>query len=228
MIQTRSVLPTVIVVAIAGVLTVILLAGQTKGEHFVISGSLDISVARSPIEGAVHDRWSIEYRAAAGEVPKDISVCRVQRVHLSGIRAGIHDAVCNTDRTSVNGVDRGVCGLPKDLPSGDIESAPCTPGYLLSRGHQGVGEMVAIRDSNINALTVGGGTPLDAPKRCAWPHRCTPDDVTVIRIKCPEDAALLAKADNVTHQIGSRPTKVKIWAAGYRTVRVRSRGELAC
>ncbi len=61
MIQTRSVLPTVIVVAIAGVLTVILLAGQTKGEHFVISGSLDISVARSPIEGAVHDRWPVDY-----------------------------------------------------------------------------------------------------------------------------------------------------------------------
>jgi len=83
MIQTRSVLPTVIVVAIAGVLTVILLAGQTKGEHFVISGSLDISVARSPIEGAVHDRWPIEYRSAARKIPEDRSGSRVQRVHLS-------------------------------------------------------------------------------------------------------------------------------------------------
>src|SRR6266404_4008955 len=197
MIQTRSVLPTVIVVAIAGVLTVILLAGQTKGEHFVISGSLDISVAGSPIESAVHDRWPVEYRAAARKIPEDRSGSRVQRVHLSGIGTGIHDAVCNTDRTSVNGVDRGVCSLPKDLPGGDIESAPCTPGYLLSRRHQGVGEVVAIRDSNINALTIGRGTPLDASERSAWPHRCAPNDVAVIGIECPEDAALLAKPNNI-------------------------------
>ena len=78
-------MPTVIVgvVVIAGVLAVILLAGQTKGEHFVISGSSDISVARSPVEGAVHDRWPVEYRAAAGEVPEDRSASRIQRVHLS-------------------------------------------------------------------------------------------------------------------------------------------------
>ena len=84
-IQTPSLLPTVIarVAAIAGVLTVILLAGQAKGEHFVISGSLDISVTRSPIERAVHNRWPIDHRATAGEVPEDISGCRVQRVQLS-------------------------------------------------------------------------------------------------------------------------------------------------
>src|SRR5882762_1510489 len=96
MIQTPSVLPTVIVgvvvvvviagvvvvVVIAGVLAVIVLAGQTKGVHFVISSSLDTPVTRSPIEGAVHNRWPIDYGAPAREVPEDISVCRVQRVHL--------------------------------------------------------------------------------------------------------------------------------------------------
>src|SRR6267154_4634857 len=90
MIQTRSVLPAmivrvvvVVVGVIAGVLAVIVLAGQTKGLHFVISGSLNTPVTRSPIEGAVHHRWPIDYRASAREVPEDISVCRVQRVHRS-------------------------------------------------------------------------------------------------------------------------------------------------
>jgi len=39
----------------------ILLAGQTKGEYFVISCSFDISVTRSPVEGAVDNRWPIDY-----------------------------------------------------------------------------------------------------------------------------------------------------------------------
>src|SRR6266481_1381328 len=205
MIQSRSVLPTVIarVLAISGVLAAILLVGQTEREHFVISGSSDLPITGSPVEGAVHDRWPVYYGAPAREVPEDISVCRVQRVHLSRIRAGIHDAVCNTYRTSVNGVGSGVCSLPKDLPSGDIQSAPCTPGYLLSRRHQGVGEVVAIRDSNINALTIGRGTPLDASERSAWTYRCAPNDVAVIGIECPEDAALLAEANDIAHEIRS-------------------------
>ena len=81
MIQTPSVLPAVIVrvvvvvvvvVVIAGVLAVIVLAGQTKGVHFVISGSLDTPVTRSPIEGAVHNRWPIDFRAPARQVPADV------------------------------------------------------------------------------------------------------------------------------------------------------------
>jgi hypothetical protein len=65
--------------------------------------------------------------------------------------------------------------------------------------------MAGIRDSDINAVTISRGTPLDASKRIAsaWPNRCTPNDVAVIGIKCPIDAAFLAKADNVTDQIGS-------------------------
>src|SRR5229473_2739593 len=122
---------------------------------------------------------------------------------LAGQTKGVHNAVCNTHRTSVNCVGRGVCSLPKDLPSGDIQSAPCTPGYLLSRRHQGVGEVVAIRDSNINALTIGRGTPLDASERSAWTYRCAPNDVAVIGIECPEDAALLAKANDIAHEIRS-------------------------
>src|ERR1700747_946215 len=116
---------------------------------------------------------------------------------------GIHDAVRNASRASVNGVGSGICCLPKDLASGDIQSAPCTPGYVLSRRHQGVSEMVAIRDSNINSLTIGGGTPLDASERSARPDRCAPNDVAVIGVECPEDAALLAKADNIAHEIGA-------------------------
>jgi len=34
------------------------------------------------------------------------------------------------------------------------QSAPCSPGYALSGRYQGVGEMVGIRDSNINSLTI--------------------------------------------------------------------------
>ncbi len=63
--------------------------------------------------------------------------------------------------------------------------------------------MVAIRDSNINALTVGGGTPLDASERSAWTYWCAPNDVAVIGIECPEDAAFLAKADDIAEQVGA-------------------------
>ena len=73
----------VAVVVIVGVLAAILLAGQTKGVNFVVPCSLDISVTRSLIEGAVHDRWPIDYRAAARKVPEDLSGCRIQCVHLS-------------------------------------------------------------------------------------------------------------------------------------------------
>ena len=63
--------------------------------------------------------------------------------------------------------------------------------------------MVAIRDSNINALTIGRGTPLDASERSAWTYRCAPNDVAVIGIECPEDSALLAKANNIADEIRS-------------------------
>jgi hypothetical protein len=38
-----------------GVSASVFRAGQTKGEDFVVSGSADFLVARSPIEGAVYD-----------------------------------------------------------------------------------------------------------------------------------------------------------------------------
>src|SRR5580704_5541659 len=88
--------------------------------------------------------------------------------------------------------------------------------------------MVAIRDSNIKALTIGRGAPLDASERSAWPHRCAPNDVSVIGIECPEDAALLAKADNITHEIWACPSKIEILATRNRTVRLWSRGSEAC
>src|SRR5580704_11425384 len=88
--------------------------------------------------------------------------------------------------------------------------------------------MVAIRDSNINALTIGRGAPFDASERSAWPHRCAPNDVSVIGIKCPEDAALLAKAHDIAHKIGACPSKIEILASGNRTVRLWSRGSKTC
>src|SRR5580704_8913926 len=108
------------------------------------------------------------------------------------------------------------------FPGGNIKSAPCTPGYLLSRGHQGVRQMETIRDSDIDALTVGRRTPLDASERTARPNKGAPSDVAVIGIECPEDAALLAKADNITHEIGACPSKIKVLAGGNRTIRVCS------
>ena len=56
--------------------------GQTKGEDFVVSGSTDFAVTRSPIEGAVYDRWAIDDRAPAREAPQNVPSCRVEGVHL--------------------------------------------------------------------------------------------------------------------------------------------------
>jgi hypothetical protein len=79
--------------------------------------------------------------------------------------------------------------------------------------------METIRDSDIDALTVGRRTPLDASERTARPNKCAPSDVAVIGIERPIDAALLAKADNITHEIGACPSKIEILAVGYGTVR---------
>src|ERR1700730_1128742 len=83
--------------------------------------------------------------------------------------------------------------------------------------------MIVIPDRDINALTISGGAPLDTSERTTWPNRCAPNDVAVIGIKRPIDTALLAKADNVTHEIGSCTSEVEIWASRYGTVRVCSR-----
>src|SRR3981189_474278 len=79
--------------------------------------------------------------------------------------------------------------------------------------------MEAIRDSNINPPTVGRRTPLDPSERPAGADPCAPNDVAVIRIECPVDAALLGKADDITHEIGTCPSKIEILAVGYGTVR---------
>src|ERR1700726_2189064 len=88
--------------------------------------------------------------------------------------------------------------------------------------------MVAIRDSHINALTIRRRAPLDSSERSARPHGCAPHDVSVIGIECPEDAALLAKANDTAHQVGACPSKIEILASGNRTVRLWSRGSEAC
>src|SRR5258707_1105663 len=87
--------------------------------------------------------------------------------------------------------------------------------------------MVTIPDSDINPLTVGCRTPLDAAERTAGPDRRAPNDVAVIWIKCPIDAALLAKADDITHEIGACPSKIKVLAGRNRTIRVRPGREKA-
>src|SRR3981189_2722005 len=88
--------------------------------------------------------------------------------------------------------------------------------------------MIAIRDRDINMLTIGGSAPLDASERSAWSHWSAPHDVAVIGIERPEDAALLAKADNIAQEIRSCSSKVEIRTAGYRTIRVWSRRKQTC
>jgi len=139
-----------------------MLAGQSKGEHFVVSGSIDFRVTGSPIERAVHDRWAIQDCAPTREIPENVSGGRIESVHLPRIGARIHDPVCDTDRAPVNGAWGRVCSLPKDLSRSNVESTPGFPRNLLSRGHQRVGQIVSIRNRDINALAIGGGTPLDA------------------------------------------------------------------
>ncbi len=79
-----------------------------------------------------------------------------------------------------------------------------------------------IPDRNINALTVCSCSPLDASQRTAWPDRCAPNDVAVIGIECPIDAALLAKADDAAYEVRSCSSQIEIRAAGYRAIWVRS------
>src|SRR5882672_287194 len=74
--------------------------------------------------------------------------------------------------------------------------------------------MVAIRDSNINALTIGRRAPLDTSERSARPHRCAPNDVAVIGIECPEDAALLPKPTMLPTRLGPDPPKSKSGLVG--------------
>src|SRR5882762_6414341 len=88
--------------------------------------------------------------------------------------------------------------------------------------------MIGIPDRNIDALTIAGSAPFDASERSAWPNWCAPHDVAVIGIERPEDAALLAKADNIAQEIRSCSSKVEIRAAGYRTIRVWSRRKQTC
>jgi hypothetical protein len=53
---------TLIAGVVVGVFAAILRAGQSKGIDFVVSDSRwDISVTGSPIEGAVHYGWPIDY-----------------------------------------------------------------------------------------------------------------------------------------------------------------------
>src|SRR5258708_19805672 len=71
------------VVVIVGVLAAILLVGQSEREDFVISGSSDLPVTGSPVEGAVHDRWPVDYGAPAREVPEDIPARPIHPIPLS-------------------------------------------------------------------------------------------------------------------------------------------------
>jgi hypothetical protein len=57
----RLLLPVVTLGVIIGIPVLAFLAGETEGIHFVISGSLDFSVTRSPVEDAVDDGWPIDY-----------------------------------------------------------------------------------------------------------------------------------------------------------------------
>ena len=63
--------------------------------------------------------------------------------------------------------------------------------------------MVVVSDGNVDALTVGCGAPFDPAQRAARADRRGPDDPAVVGIERPVDAALLADADDVPHQIRS-------------------------
>src|SRR5882757_1171688 len=115
-------------------------AAQSERVHFVVSGSADIPVTRSPIDHSVYDCWPIEHCASARKIPENVSSFRVDGVHLSGIRTRVHDAICDTHRAPVNGAWSWIRGLPKNLPCGDIKCAPRSPSNLLSRRNQGIGE----------------------------------------------------------------------------------------
>ena len=80
--------------------------------------------------------------------------------------------------------------------------------------------MIVIPDLNINALTIGGGAPLDTSQRTAWPNRCAPNDIAVVRVKCPVNAALLPETDNISQEIGASSSEVEILTGRYRTVRI--------
>ena len=86
--------------------------------------------------------------------------------------------------------------------------------------------MTTIGDSDINPPTIRRGAPLDASVRTAWPNRRTPNKVAVIGIECPENTALLAKADDITQQIGAGSPQIEILAGGHRTIGVCSRREV--
>jgi len=100
---------------------------------------------------------------------------------------------CNTPRAlSMVGWQWVSCSLPRDLAGGDSRSAPCTPGYALSRWlprWRGDGRY---RDRNIDALP-SAAVPHSMPPIEGLTHRCAPNNVAVLRIDCPEEAALLAK-----------------------------------
>src|SRR4029077_6685825 len=80
--------------------------------------------------------------------------------------------------------------------------------------------MVAVRDRNIDSLSVRRRSPLDSSERSAWPHRCAPNYVAVIGIQRPKDTALLSEPDNIFQQIGTRPSQIEIRAGWHRAVRV--------
>src|SRR5580658_1643529 len=135
------------------------LAAQSKCVHLVVWGS-DI-VTRAPIEGAVRDGWPIDWGTLGVETPEDIPGCRVQRIHFVRLRGRIQDAICNTHRANIIGGNSRVCGLPDDLPGGDVKCRPRPPRNTVSR-RQGIWDLAEIRDSDINLLTIGCGAPLNA------------------------------------------------------------------
>ena len=139
MIQTQSVLPTVIarVAAIAGVPTVILLAGQAKGEHFVISGS-DI-VTRAPIDGAVNRR-PIDHRAPLAS-SEDISGLRVSAFICPELEPAYMTPLPAANLCVVLAVGSAVC---QTSCRGDIR-ALMHFGLCAVRRYQGVGKMVVLR-----------------------------------------------------------------------------------
>src|SRR6266850_975968 len=201
------------------VIEVVPRVGKRKGVQFVITDARrDAAVTGSPEEKSVDNGRPVDNRATTGEGPQNFSGLGIQSAHLAGVGACVHYSVGNADGAGVNGAHGGIGSLPENFSGRDVESAPRSPGDCLSGRRQGVGNVVAIRNGDVDSPPIRGSAPFDAAEGGARSDRGAPDNPSIIRIEGPIDTALLSKADDVGDQIRTRPAKVKIRARGHRAI----------
>jgi len=106
-------------------------------------------------------------------------------------------------------------GLPSAKESSPLrrQERSRLPRNFLSRRHQSVGEMIAIGDRDINALTISPRCPTQCLRAKRLDQLACSHDVAVIRIERPK-MPLFDQADNITTRLGPA-LRVEIRAAGY-------------